>query len=428
MLICFGVSGTAPCICEYSQDGGASFKQAELKQQALYGNPSVRFIEAKLTGLRPGEKLQYRINLGGQSIFESTARALPPPDKEVRVALAGDIACGSITLRRLLNESSSFDPDLLILTGDLLSVPANANAYLGKFFPEFATVMSKTPVAVCPGDKDISTNKYDPDKKDNRNLDLTNEGMAFFSFWKEPLNGPGKAGEKNTPVVQGAAQKVEEFQKAAGSSYPRIANYSFDLGDSHWLVLDGGAYVDFTDEDWRKWIKDDLKSKKKTWNFAVIHQAPFSSDPNHGEEQRARLLSSTFEEAGVDIVFSGHSHSYQRSCPMHFSVVSQAPNSDPDTDPESGQGYVYGKFKVDKNFDGVEKRKPDGVIYVVTGAASADLAEKKIQDDKTRWQPYTKMFYSEKGSISLLQLSGKELVLKQVSEEGQEIDRIRISK
>lgn len=424
LLICWAVAGKAVCKLEYKDAGATEFKAAEVSQQPLYTRAGVRFFQAKLNAVSAGKQLSYRILLDDQQVFESSAK-VPPAEGQVKLALLGDIACGGMILRRLAPQITAFEPDVVMLTGDLTPPMGTANAYLGRFFPELNSLMRSTPFLACAGDRDISTDKYDPDKKDNRNLDAVPGGMAYFCFWKQPGNGPGKAGAKNTPVVSGSPEKVAEFEKAAGAAYPKAANYSVDLGDSHWLVLDGGSYVNWRDEEWRTWVRNDLKASKKTWNFVVVHQAPFSSDPNHGEEQRVRSLSDLFEDGHVDIVFSGHSNSYQRSCPLRFAPQPQDPG---DTDPETAQGYVYGKFKMDKNFDGVEKRLPDGVVYVISGGGGDDLAEKRVQDDKTRWQPYTKKFYSEKGSVTLLELNGKELKMRQVNEDGQEVDAVRISK
>jgi hypothetical protein len=217
---------------------------------------------------------------------------------------------------------------------------------------------------------------------------------------------------------------VEDFISKAGKSYPAGANFSFDWGDSHWLVLDGNAYVNWQDNEWRNWVRDNLAASKKLWKFAVIHQPGFSSDPNHGEEQHMRLLCDLFEQGGVDIVFSGHSNSYQRSCPLHFAL-----SASQDSDRESKLGFVYGKFKLDRNFDGENKNHPDGVIYIVSGGGGAEPhAERRIQDDMTRWQPFTKKFFCESDSFTFMDVNGKKLVLKQVSENGTIVDSIKITK
>src|SRR5207245_9544235 len=50
------------------------------------------------------------------------------------------------------------------------------------------------------------------------------------------------------------------------------------------------------------------------WKFVYVHEPPYSSDRSSGI---ARLiLSPLFERYGVDVVFSGNSHLYERTFPM----------------------------------------------------------------------------------------------------------------
>jgi len=153
-----------------------------------------------------------------------------------------------------------------------------------------------------------------------------------------------------------------------------------------------------------------------------MHQPGFSSDTSYGEEQRMRFLSPIFEQGGVSIVFSGHSNSYQRSMPIHFTVAESQ-----DLDRESKLGFVYGKFKLDRNFDGDSKNHPDGVIYVISGGGGAEpRAERRIQDDMTRWQPFTKKFFCATNSFTVLNVQNSELEMKQVAEDGSVIDSVKI--
>jgi hypothetical protein len=391
----------------------------------MYAKPDLHYYVAKLSGLRPDRDIDYRISKDGKPYFEATAKARPADSSELRIALLGDIASGGKGFDGFVRQIAEAKPELLMLTGDLAQPNGTAGRYTDNFFPILNAdgLLSHTVTAVCPGDRDISADKYDAEH-DSRTLDTALGGMSYFCLWQQPLNGPGKSGGKNIPVVSGSAPHVEDFLSKAGKSYPASANYSFDWGNSHWLVLDGGAYVNWRDNDWRNWVREDLASCKKQWKFAVIHQPGFSSDTNHGEEQRMRYLCDLFEQNNVDIVFSAHSNSYQRSCPLHFTL-----SSEQDTDRESKIGFVYGKFKLDRSFNGDTQTHPDGVIYVITGGGGAEpQAERRIQDDTTRWQPFTKKFYSETNSFTSLDIDGRNLLLKQITSDGKVVDSIKISK
>ena len=98
-----------------------------------------------------------------------------------------------------------------------------------------------------------------------------------------------------------------------------MANFSFDYGNAHWTVLDANPYVDWTDRELQAWVERDLASAKNaTWRFVALHQPGFNSARKHFDEQNMRRLTEVFEAGGVDIVFCGHVHNYQRSYPLRF--------------------------------------------------------------------------------------------------------------
>ena len=428
--MCWGTKAKGAFKLEYKQDGEENYRSAEPLEQSLYARPALRFFVCKLSSLKSDSEIDYKIVRDGNLVFEGSCKSRPSADKGFKAVLLGDIAGGADGVGTLLPKISGQHADLLVFTGDLVAPLGSSANYVQKFFPSLSGVksssgslLSEMISVACPGDRDLSCDKYDPDH-DNRRLDVNEGGMAFFSLWKLPLNGPGKPGEKNTPVATGSAVQVQELINHAGKSYPTSANYSFDFGLSHWLVLDGNAYVDWRDEKWQKWVRDDLAASSKKWKFVVMHQPGFSSDTSYGEEQRMRFLSPLFEQGGVSIVFSGHSNSYQRSMPMHFTVAESQ-----DLDRESKLGFVYGKFKLDRNFDSDSKNRPDGVIYVISGGGGAEpRAERRIQDDMTRWQPFTKKFFCANNSFTVLDVQDTELVMKQVSEDGSVVDSVKIAR
>src|SRR5262249_39176565 len=71
-----------------------------------------------------------------------------------------------------------------------------------------------------------------------------------------------------------------------------------------------------------------------------------------------RSISKLLEDHGVNIVFNGHEHNYQRTWPLRARPrVAEAPTS-------AGPRAVV----VDTTFDGIQNIVPDGVIHVVEGA------------------------------------------------------------
>jgi Calcineurin-like phosphoesterase/Domain of unknown function DUF11 len=157
----------------------------------------------------------------------------------------------------------------------------------------------------------------------------------------------------------------------------QTANYSFDYGNAHFLVLDANphlfdALVDYTGTSsyppaafpdypsaLRAWIINDLDSSRQLWKIAVFHQPAFSSGNGTLRNFQMRAIAKALEDHGVSVVFSGHEHNYQRTWPIRVSDhVATAPN----------KSYGSPAVAIDTNFDGINNEVPDGVIYLVEGA------------------------------------------------------------
>ena len=146
-----------------------------------------------------------------------------------------------------------------------------------------------------------------------------------------------------------------------------MANCSFDYGDWHRTLIDSNVYVDWSDAWLRNRLARDLAAARHAaWKFAAFHHPPFNSSRAHFSEQHMRLVSDVLEHRGVDIVFNGHVHNYQRTRPLKF-LAKPAP----DGTFKSGLDMVDGDFEIDTVFNGVTDTTPDGVLYIVTGAGGA---------------------------------------------------------
>jgi acid phosphatase type 7 len=273
----------------------------------------------------------------------------------------------------------------------------------------------------APGNHDLSTGG----NVVVRNLDLFPDGLAYFYVWSQPLNGPNSSSQQlNIPQPIGSPEKQSVFRQAAGDTYPRMANYSFDYGNSHWTIVDGNDYMNWTDEKMRQWVRNDLAAARgATWRFVAFHQPPFNSDSAHREEQRLRLLADIFQEQGVDIAFGGHIHNYQRTYPMLFT-----PQKQPDGNWLARNGEVAGSMTLDHTFDGEKFRSPKGVIYIITGAGGAPLCGSRRAANPDRWQPFTHKFIADRHSFTVCNVNGGMLQVQQISEDGQIIDSFSIEK
>jgi 3',5'-cyclic AMP phosphodiesterase CpdA len=74
-----------------------------------------------------------------------------------------------------------------------------------------------------------------------------------------------------------------------------------------------------------KWLEDDLRSTTKFWRIVYFHHPPYGTGPTQTNLQSALvrdLIVPILERNGVQLVFSGHEHSYQRTVPVRNGVAS----------------------------------------------------------------------------------------------------------
>ena len=249
---------------------------------------------------------------------------------------------------------------------------------------------------------------------------------AFYVLWSQPLNGPlGADSKANVPLFYGAGAMMEAMKKAAGERYPRMSNFSFDYGDSHWLMLDANWYMDWSNQALRAWVDQDLRlAVDKRWRFVCFHQPGFTTDIKHADEQRMRLLADLFEKHNVDVVFSGHNHVYERCYPLRFQVTPRE-----DGRPTSPEGRVDGTFELDHDYDGETVTTKRGVLYLVTGGGGARLYLEAVRRaNHAKLPPYTAEIIDDVHSFTVCDLTNDRLTFRQIGADGSELDRFVITK
>ena len=382
---------------------------------------------ATLTELPFDSEVTYRVRLGAAVVQQAKFRTRASAGKPVKFVMIGDLANGSKEQNAVAFQISRTNPDFMVVLGDIVYSAGRVSQYLHHFFSTYddpaetsakagAPLMQTIPFYPVIGNHDADMAK----------LPETPDAFGAFYFFHGPLNGPG-LGPWNTPL--GKDPKVAaKFRVDAGTSFPALCIYSFDYGPAHFVMLDTNSYNTASFMQLAPWVEKDLRESKQRWKFVCMHAPAFHTSPQHYTEQKMRLLEPIFEANGVDIVFAGHVHNYQRSKPLLFK-----PNP-PARDPK---GRVNGDFTFDEEFDGVTKTVPKGIIHVVTGGGGASLYNAKdfektvaqlMKDNPGNYVPLTAKYVADKHSFSVIELSPNELVLRQISIEGAEVDRIKITK
>lgn len=95
---------------------------------------------------------------------------------------------------------------------------------------------------------------------------------------------------------------------------PNAAYYSVTYGNTYVAVIN---YCDAAGlQDAIDWLIEDAQNSNAIWKVLTLHQPPYYTNPTGGSDFVNQLLPPAVDEAGIDVVFSGHDHAYARTLPM----------------------------------------------------------------------------------------------------------------
>ena len=106
--------------------------------------------------------------------------------------------------------------------------------------------------------------------------------------------------------------------EAGGLGSGTEAYYSFDYGNIHFIVLESYETDRSPTGAMLTWAENDIMVTTQDWIIAFWHHPPYTKG-SHNSDTEGRLIDMRLnalpilEDYGVDLVLSGHSHSYERS-------------------------------------------------------------------------------------------------------------------
>ena len=306
--------------------------------------------------------------------------------------------------------------DLILNTGDNIYNQGSEGNYRDFFFPVLnndtdsnetgAPIVRNLLYFVVDGNHDLGSTGVSANLlADNTappfagNLD-GGDALAFYNDLYYPLNGPKGFdiqntwnGDTSTPngfylsymnQMYTSPAAISAFRastsvnsgRGAKAQIDHMGNYSFDYGNTHFLYLDAnphlfngilpGGTVDTTAPPQfpayptalANWVIRDLDTTKQLWKVVVFHQPAFSSGDATLLNSQMRAVAKILEDHGVNVVFNGHEHNYQRTLPLRATASTAAPAG-------TSSGAAV---QIDQAYDGSSRTVPDGVLYIVEGA------------------------------------------------------------
>jgi len=204
--------------------------------------------------------------------------------------------------------------------------------------------------------------------------------------------------------------------------------YSFDYGNIHFICLNSTDADRNIGSPMYVWAENDIQNTTQDWIVAYWHHPAYTkgshdSDTEYSLVQMRENFVPMLEDNGIDLVLSGHSHTYERSYFIngHHGLANTF-NSFSHTVGANGDGD--GKKDGDGAYIRTTNGNPqnDGAVYITTGSAGKAGAGSGNLDHQA-------MYYSvsDLGSC-ILEVDGPEMNVKFLRDNGNIDDYFTIKK
>ena len=152
------------------------------------------------------------------------------------------------------------------------------------------------------------------------------ESPALYSDWENFLNIFGTGAFSTTDIMH-VIGNHEQF----GDNGASAANTIFDTPGDYYSIEYGNVYVatlSYTTDastlkNFAAWLKEDASKSNASWKILAMHQPAYYTNVEGGSQVINDYIPEAVDEAGIDIVFSGHDHSYARTKPMTNGMVDE---------------------------------------------------------------------------------------------------------
>jgi hypothetical protein len=387
-------------------------------------------LEAKIE-FGGAEEICYRLVVDGETVFASMARFPIKADRQ-RVVVFGDFADGADGSADIARMAQGLAPDMVLIPGDIVYKSGLLQEYVLHYQKVFNAEVPAAPVdpstgvrnttgvalarstvvVAAAGNHDVRLPKVIDKVQPSCDEDL----FAFFRIFRQPNNGPRLSVSRLRNMI-GSKTEGLELLRCIGPDFVRRSNFALYQGDVQWTVLDANKYMDWRDPELQGWLRKTLvRGRKSKWRFVSFHQAGFSGDAKYKTDWRMRVLAPIFEEFGVQVVFSGHCHFYQRHRPIMYRL-----NQDESGKKRNPRGVVT----VDSKFDGENNCRPQGVIYIVSGAGGS-LQAPDVRPSNFQQEPFSYKVCDDRNSLTVLDFEADSVTIRQLAADGEEVDRFKI--
>ncbi len=369
------------------------------EENAIYKDAPVdtRQFEATLTGLKPATKYYYAIYDGQTRLTPADPsyrfKTNPVPDSEVPVYfwVVGDSGTGGKAQAQvhqaMVDHTAAINRelDLYIHVGDMAYGSGTNTEFSDRFFDMYEPTLRNV---VC---------------------------------WPSMGNHEGKTSKGATGTGPYYDAYITPTQaEAGGLPSGKEAYYSFDFGKVHFICLDSHDLDRRPTGEMAQWLKADLEKTKADFLVAFFHHPPYTKG-SHDSDTEGQLIEMRehimpiLESGGVDLVFTGHSHIYERSM-----LIDGAYHT-----PSIPDGVILDDGDGDPNGDGSYKKSAgltpnNGTVSITTGHGGTTNRRKGTH-------PLMRSIILDNGSC-LITIEGETITGQMLNLNGKIVDTFAIHK
>ncbi len=250
---------------DLAADSRVDFGLAAPDELSFEDYSPVTIHEMTLTDLTPDTKYYYTVTSNNVTSATYTFSTAPETVRPFRFAAYGDIQRETSVHGEVVQGILGNTPEFVIHTGDMVNNGRDYDEWGPIFFNQAQDLICNTPFMPARG-----------------NHEYWGSGQVWFEDFFSLANN-------------------EEW-------------YAYTYSNARFIVLN--TNVDYTDtSDQYAWLTAELVSSEYTnaaWQFVYFHHPPFTSSRHTDDEGVKTHLVPLFDEYDVDMVFSGHSHLYER--------------------------------------------------------------------------------------------------------------------
>ena len=233
------------------------------------------FHTMTLTGLAPDTEYSYVVTANGRALTGGdTFRTLPAPgSSRIEFVAVGDSGIDDPVSRAVRSRWLATGAPMGLRLGDIAYDSGHPVEYDRNYYGVY---------------RDFVRQAFDFPTVGNHDA-YTARGAAYLASFFTPRDFPGGKGRY----------------------------FAFEAGPALFVSLDVFTSAYGPGSAQRGWLEQVLASSRMPWKFVIMHWGPYCCAKGHESNLKAReSLSPLFERYGVDVVFAGHNHGYERSRPV----------------------------------------------------------------------------------------------------------------